>query len=84
MICDFKVIYICYIYMVEIRYHGILQNISFQLCIQSRHIGSFNLAMVGVLQFSSVTQTISSPTDCSMPVFPILHHIPEFAQIHMH
>ena len=83
MICDFKVIYIC-IYMVEIRHHGILQNISSQLCIQSRHIGSFNLAMVGVLQFSSVTQTISSPTDCSMPVFPVLHHIPEFAQIHVH
>ena len=24
------------------------------------------------------------PMDCSMPGFPVLHHLPEFAQIHVH
>ena len=35
----------------------------------------------------SVTQlcpTLCNPMDCSMPGFPVLHHLPEFAQIHVH
>ena len=27
--------------------------------------------------------TLCHPTDCSMPGFPVLHHLPEFAQIHI-
>ena len=37
-------------------------------------------------QFSSVTQscpTLCDPTDCSMPGFPVLHYLPEFAQTHV-
>ena len=40
-----------------------------------------------LLQFSSVTQlcpTLSHPMDCSVPGFPVLHHLPEFAQTHVH
>ena len=39
------------------------------------------------VQFNSVTQsylTLGSPMDCSMPGFPVLHHLPEFAQTHVH
>ena len=35
----------------------------------------------------SVTQscpTICNPMDCSTPGFPVLHHLPEFAQTHVH
>ena len=35
----------------------------------------------------SVTQscpTFCNPMDCSLPGFPVLHHLPEFAQIHVH
>ena len=35
----------------------------------------------------SVTQlclTLCLPMDCSTPVFPVLHHLPEFAQTHVH
>ena len=35
----------------------------------------------------SVTQscpTLRDPTDCSMPGFLVLHHLPEFAQTHVH
>ena len=35
----------------------------------------------------SVTQsslTLGDPTDCSTPGFPVLHHLPEFAQTHVH
>ena len=28
--------------------------------------------------------TLCNPTNCSMPGFPILHHLPEFAQTHVH
>ena len=36
---------------------------------------------------SSVAQlcpTLCDPMDCSMPGFPVLHHLPEFAQTHVH
>ena len=38
-------------------------------------------------QFSSVAQlcpALCDPMDCSMPVFPVLHYLMEFAQIHVH
>ena len=28
--------------------------------------------------------TLCDPTDCSMPGFPLLHHLPELAQTHVH
>ena len=28
--------------------------------------------------------TLCDPMDCSSPVFPVLHHLPEFAQTHLH
>jgi len=28
--------------------------------------------------------TLCDPTDCSTPSFPALHHLPEFAQTHVH
>ena len=37
--------------------------------------------------YCSVTQScpsLRSPMDCSMPGLPILHHLPEFAQVHVH
>ena len=35
----------------------------------------------------SVTKScliLCDPTDCRMPSFPILHHLPEFVQMHVH
>ena len=37
--------------------------------------------------YCSVTQlspTLCDPMDCSMPGFPVLHHLPELAQTHVH
>ena len=37
--------------------------------------------------YFSVTQscpTLCDPMDCSMPCFPVLHHLLEFAQTHVH
>ena len=39
------------------------------------------------MHFSSVTQsspTLCNPMDCSMPGFPVHHHLPEPAQTHVH
>ena len=38
-------------------------------------------------QFSSVAEsclTLCNPMECSMPGFPIHHHLPELAQTHIH
>ena len=33
---------------------------------------------------TKLCQTICNPTDCSTPGFAVLHHLPEFAQTHVH
>ena len=37
-----------------------------------------------VVQSLSRTQLFVTPVDCSTPGFPVLHHLPEFAQTHVH
>ena len=37
---------------------------------------------VAVQALSSVQ--LCDPMDCSTPGFPVLHHLPEFAQTHIH
>ena len=34
-------------------------------------------------KISILLQTICIPMDCSMPAFPVLHHLPKFAQVHV-
>ena len=34
--------------------------------------------------FSCLVMTLSNPVDCSMPGFPILHHLLELSQTHLH
>ena len=46
-------------------------------------------AKSGILNGGSGVQLLSrvqlcNPVDCSMPGFPVLHYLPEFAQIHGH
>ena len=33
---------------------------------------------------SLLCPTLCNPMDCSTPGFPVLHHLPEFAQVHVH
>ena len=40
--------------------------------------------VVVVVQSLSHRPTLCDPIDCSMPSFPVLHHLLEFAQIHVH
>ena len=45
------------------------------------------MKFISSVQFSSVSQsclTLCDPKDCSTPAFPVLHHLPEFAQTHIH
>ena len=45
------------------------------------------VAYVYQVQFSSVTQlcpTLYDPMDCSVPGFPVHHHLPKLAQTHLH
>ena len=34
-----------------------------------------------VVVFQSLSPTLCDPMDCNMPGFPVLHHLPEFAQL---
>ena len=34
--------------------------------------------------FAQLCLTLCHPTDCSTPGFPVLHHLLEFAQAHVH
>ena len=52
-----------------------------------RHSGSHSRSNTDNHQFSSVTQlclTLCDPKDCNMPGFPVIHHLPKFAQVHVH
>ena len=43
--------------------------------------------MGGNCYYSSVDKlcpTLSDSMDCNKPGFPVLHHLPEFAQTHVH
>ena len=43
--------------------------------------------MCSLYRYCSVTQlctTLCNPMDCSMPGLPVLHHLPKFAQVHVH
>ena len=45
------------------------------------------VAYVYQVQFSSVAQlclTLCDPMDCSVPGFPVHHHLPKLAQTHLH
>ena len=37
-----------------------------------------------LLIFTQLCPTYCDSMDCSMPGFPVLHYLPEFAQIHVH
>ena len=45
------------------------------------HIPELHLLAV---VFSQSCQTLCDPMDCSTPCFPVLHHLLEFAQTHVH
>ena len=63
---------------------------SFANCTEWFHLGTLNLAVVGVfssVQFSSVTQScpiLCDPIDCSTWGLPVLHQLLELAQTHVH
>ena len=63
-----------------------------QLYISSQEDGGYSWVCVTYLMETrlcccSVTQlcpTLCNPMNCSTPGFPVLHHLPELAQIHVH
>ena len=53
---------------------------------RTRHLQHWQAESLG-WWWCSVAQlylTLCDPTDCSTPGFPVLHHLPEFAQTHVH
>ena len=71
----------------------LLDNGSKQITLQATHLNIGTYCWVerprknSVCCCCSVAQlclTLCDPMDCSAPCFPVLHHLPEFAQIHDH
>ena len=57
------------------------------LRVRYRHRDTLFLNNSASVQFSSVTQscpTLCDPMNCSMPVLPVHHQLPEFTQTHAH
>ena len=44
----------------------------------------FVLRSIVVVQSLSIVPTLCDPIDCRTPGFSVLHHLPEFAQTHIH
>ena len=44
----------------------------------------FQSTLSAVVQLLSRVRLFAAPWTCSMPGFPVLHHLPEFAQTHIH
>ena len=52
-----------------------------------KQIRTYSFCSKPLNQFSSVTQsslTLCDPVNCSAPGFPVLHHLTELAQTHVH
>ena len=45
-------------------------------------LGAFQSCLLFVV--AQLCPTLWDPMNCSMPGIPVLHHLPEFAQIHVH
>ena len=43
-----------------------------------------NIPLYCYCSVAKLYPTLCNPMDCSMPVFPVLHYLPEFAQTHVH
>ena len=60
---------------------------SMETCPDEHRQARFMLLCIAQAQFSSVTQsclTLCDSMDCSKSGFPVHHHLPEFAQTHVH
>ena len=84
---------LCYLYFEEVvRFFKKLR--SYQLFYFLYFLGgflkeiSFYLKFINTLfcccSFIQACPTLCNTMDCSTPGFPILHHLPQFAQIHVH
>jgi len=57
----------------------------FRLSVSSENLGNLFLCKSSLLLFSlSRVRVFVTPWTASMPGFPVLHCLPEFAQIHVH
>ena len=69
-----------------------LQRFGRDLATEQQHKHSmhipFQISVFVFLKYGcSIAQScliLCDPTDCSTPGFPVLHYLPEFAQIHVH
>ena len=51
---------------------------------QQKHKCDWIPLLLVISSFAQLRPTLCDPMDCSTPVFPVPHHLPKFAQIHVH
>ena len=77
--------YWIYSYSLDPNLSAILSEVCPDHAMQSRHLPSLVSAFsMFCYSVSPSCLTLFDPMDCSMPGFPVLHHLPELAQIHIH
>ena len=53
-------------------------------CLRHSFLFSCPLLLLVFIQSLSHVQLFATPLDCSTPGFPVLYHLPEFVQTHIH
>ena len=51
---------------------------------EHKHVESHAIVLFSHSVMCHLKVTLCDPMDCSMPGFPVFHHLPKFAQIHVH
>ena len=54
------------------------------MCLRTSIIGIKNILIMNMLSITKSCVTLCDPMDWSMPGFPVLHYLPEFAQTNVH
>ena len=63
----------------------ILSVVDLQLCTFQVYSAEIRLhTQICCCSVAKLCLTVCDPIDCSMPGFPVLHYLPEFAQTHVH
>ena len=87
LICLIWFILLCFCVFDKIQKHSQKTSTSVYLACFKNYINKWVWILSRVSPCCSVTQSgpnLCDPVDCSTPGFPVLHHLPEFAQTHVH
>ena len=85
-VCQGCILSLCLfnLYAEDIMRNARLEEAQAVIKIARRNIYNLRYADAAAAKSLQSCPTLCDPMDCSTPVFPVLYHLPELAQIHVH